>query len=85
MYGWNEDEALAMNIHDIVSEDRREETSAFVKKLTAGEIVEPYETQRITKSGKILDVWLTGTVLVDEKGEPYAIATTEREISGRET
>ncbi len=64
--------------------EKREGALAFVKKLAGGKIVEPYETQRITKSGQVLDVWLTGTVLVNEEGEPYAVATTERDVGGRE-
>ena len=84
MYGWSEAEALAMNICDIVPEEKREEALAFVEKLAAGEIVGPYETQRVTKSGQVLNVRLTGTVLVDEKGEPYAVATTEWDVGGRE-
>jgi two-component system CheB/CheR fusion protein len=87
MYGWSEVEALAMNVRDVVPEERREEALAFVKKLAAGETVQPFETQRVTRSGEVLDVWLMGTTLVNEKGEPYAIATTERDITGvrRET
>jgi hypothetical protein len=30
-----------------------------------------------------LEVWLTATVLVNETGEAYAIATTEREMRGQ--
>jgi len=71
-----------MNIIDIVPEDKREEVLAFVKKLIK-EDVESFETQRITKDGKILDVWLTVTKLVDESGKPVSIATTERDITGK--
>ena len=30
-----------------------------------------------------MDVWLTTTLLTDEKGKPIAIATTERDITAR--
>jgi hypothetical protein len=30
-----------------------------------------------------LSVWLTATALVDESGEVYALATTEREVEPR--
>ena len=39
-----------------------------------------YRMQRIAKDGRIVEVWLTATVLVNDAGEVYAIATTEREI-----
>jgi len=80
MYGITEDEALKMNVIDIVPQDKRKEVLAFIKKLQK-EKVESFETQRITKDGRTLDVWLTVTRLVDDDGKPVAIATTERDIS----
>ena len=82
MYGYSEGEALKMNILDIVPEDKRKEALAFIKKLQK-EDVESFETQRITKDGKQLNVWLTVTKLFDDDGKPTAIATTERDITGR--
>ena len=82
MYGYSEDEALKMNIRDIVPEDKRKEALAFVKKLQKKD-VESFEAQRITKDGKQLNVWLTATRLIDDDGKPMAIATTERENTGR--
>ena len=34
--------------------------------------------QRIAKDGRIVEVWLTATALVNDSGEPYAVSTTER-------
>jgi two-component system, chemotaxis family, CheB/CheR fusion protein len=82
MYGYSEDEALKMNVRDIVPADRREEASAFIKRLR-NENVESFETQRITKNGKRLDVWLTVTRLAGDDGRPIGVATTERDITGR--
>ena len=45
--------------------------------------MEPYHTQRIAKDGRIVEVWLTATALMNEIGKVYAIATTEREIRGQ--
>jgi two-component system CheB/CheR fusion protein len=39
--------------------------------------------QRIAKGGRTVEVWLTATALMNETGEAYAIATTEREIRGQ--
>jgi two-component system CheB/CheR fusion protein len=83
MYGWSEAEALAMNIRDLIPEGQREEALALVKQLARAEILEPYRLQRIAKDGRIVEVWLTATALVNEAGQAYAIATTERERRGR--
>jgi two-component system, chemotaxis family, CheB/CheR fusion protein len=82
MYGYSEHEALKMNICDLVPQDQRKAALAFIKKLRE-ENVESFETQRITKDGKQLNVWLTVTRLVDEAGNPIAIATTERDVTMR--
>jgi two-component system CheB/CheR fusion protein len=81
MYGWSEADALAMNIREIVPNDKRAEYDVFVEKLARGEIIETFETQRVTKAGQVLDVRLTVTALVDAQGKPHAIATTERNVT----
>jgi two-component system CheB/CheR fusion protein len=79
MYGWSKAEALTMNISRLVPESRKENELDMLKKLSQAEVLEPYRTRRLTKDGRILDVWLTATALV-KAGEVYAISTIEREI-----
>jgi two-component system CheB/CheR fusion protein len=81
MYGYSAKEALKMNVLDMVPKHNRKEISAFIKKVQE-EDVKSLKTQRLTKDGKTLDVWLTITRLQGEDGNPVAIATTERDISG---
>jgi len=78
IYGWSEAEALVMNVRDRIPEGLCEEALAKVYQLSQAEILEPYRTQRIAKDGRIVEVWLTATALVNETGQMYAIATTER-------
>jgi two-component system CheB/CheR fusion protein len=77
-YGWTEAEALAMNVRDRIPEARRAEALVAVHELSLVRELEPIRTQRLTKAGAAVDVWLTSTALVDEAGQMYAIATTER-------
>jgi len=81
MYGWSEAEALAMNIREMVPEDRRKGVDEFTKELKKGRVMKSFAAQRLCKNGKILDVWLTVTVLRDTAGRPAEIATTERDMS----
>jgi PAS domain S-box len=78
MYGWREAEALKMNISSLVPENRKAEELNTVKRLSRAEVIEPYRTQRLTKDGQIVDVWLTASSLVDKNNNVYAISTTER-------
>lgn len=81
MYGWSEKEALSMNIKSIVPYNKRDEEIELINKLRSGEQVNSFETKRYNKNGKILDIWLTATVLTDEDNKPQYIATTERDIT----
>jgi len=84
MYGYTESEARAMNIQETIPSAKRQEALKFMKRvLEEEEEVPSLETQRVTKDGRTLDVWLTVTRLVDEAGKPVGIATTERDITER--
>lgn len=85
IYSWSEAEALTMNISSLIPESRKEEELATLKKLKNAEVLEPYRTQRLAKDGRIVNVWLTATSLVDEAGKVYAIATTELELNSGNT
>jgi two-component system CheB/CheR fusion protein len=80
MYGWSQAEALAMNIRDLTPEGRGVEALAVLRQLSRGEVVEPYRMARIAKDGRVVEVWLTATALVNGSGSVYAVATTEREL-----
>ncbi len=82
-YGYSKAEALKMNIEQIVPQETRNEMLTLAKRLRKGEDIQSFETQRTTKDGRILDVWLTVTTLANDAGRPIAIATTERDITER--
>jgi len=81
MYGYSENEALKMNISEIVPDEKQIESLDLIKQIKAGNTVESFVTMRKTKEGKIKKIWLTVTKLVDEKGIIHSIATTERDLS----
>jgi PAS domain S-box-containing protein len=81
MYGYTEAEALKMNITQVVPPGKRKEEIEYLQRIASGEIVESFETQRITKNGKVLDIWLVVTCLKDDSGIIDSIATTERDIT----
>ncbi len=81
MYGYTEAEALEMNITQVVPPDKKKEEIEYLQRIASGQIVESFETQRITKNGKVLDIWLVVTCLKDDSGLIDSIATTERDIT----
>ena len=78
LYGWSEADALALHARDRIPEALQAKALAEVKQLSLANVLAPYRTQRLAKSGAILDVWMTATALINETGQLYAIATTER-------
>ena len=76
LYGWSEAEALTMNIHALTPEDQRPAVGAHGGAPLHDSASQ--HTRRIAKDGRVLDVRLATTALLDSAGKPYAIATIER-------
>jgi PAS domain S-box-containing protein len=94
MYGYSEKEALGMNIERLTAPGKAAEHREFTRRLISGEAITSFETQRITKGGSILDVWLTVTKLLEDPADnivstgrditmPIGIALIERNITER--
>jgi two-component system, chemotaxis family, CheB/CheR fusion protein len=84
VYGWREAEALAMDVRDRIPQDMRVHDMETIQQLSQAETLAPYRTQRLTKDGRSVAIWLTATAILDKAGEVYAIATTERPINQAE-
>lgn len=83
LYGYDGIEALSMNITQIVVREEEEQAIDLIRRLMAGEAVESFEGTRRAKDGREFEVWVTATALRDDDGKPYAIATTERDLTER--
>lgn len=83
MYGYAEAEAIGLDMLVLVPDERRDETLAALAKLFRGEVVKPFESRRLRKDGRVLDVDLTYTAYRDEAGRIIGVGTTERDISDR--
>jgi two-component system CheB/CheR fusion protein len=84
LYGWTEAQALKMNVRERIPQALQEQALAQVQKLCHAQTLAPYKTQRLTQDSRVLDVSLTATALLNEAGETYAIATTERAVNTQE-
>ena len=83
LYGWSEAEAMQMNVRDRIPEPLREGALATLDRLSRAEVLESYLTQRLTKAGAVVEVSIISTALINEVGQMYAIATTERALDSR--
>ena len=71
MYGWNESEALRMNLRDLTPPEGAAGMGDMVRRLLAGETVTSFETRRRTKDGRVLEAWLTVTARGRLAGEAW--------------
>ncbi|MGA2676559.1 MAG: PAS domain S-box protein [Methanobacterium sp.] len=81
IYGYSKSEALESSIYLIIPGDCKDEKQALIYDLKNGADAISIETKRITKDGRVLDIWLTLTTLKDDDGKPYAFTTIERDIT----
>ncbi|MCX7877908.1 MAG: PAS domain S-box protein [Ignavibacteria bacterium] len=66
LYGYTAREAIGSNISFIVPEDKKNEPSYLLDKVSKGEKVESFETKRMKKDKTIIDISLTISPLKDE-------------------
>ncbi|MDP3617445.1 MAG: PAS domain-containing protein, partial [Rhodoferax sp.] len=78
LYGWSEAEALKMNARERMAPTQRETDMAKMQQLSQATTLEPCLAQRLAKDGRLLEVSLIATALINRAGQMYAIATTER-------
>ncbi|MFM0277860.1 chemotaxis protein CheB [Paraburkholderia sediminicola] len=83
MYGYSEAEALRMTVSEILPEGARQDHLDFIHHAANNEAQHSYETQRVTKDGHVINIWITLSVLSDDLGNATAIATTERDLTNR--
>jgi PAS domain S-box-containing protein len=83
MYGYPPAEAIGRSIEIIVPEDRRDELKAMDERLARGERVPPFETVRVTREGRRIDVALTMSPIIDRTGAVVGASGIGRDISER--
>jgi PAS domain S-box-containing protein len=79
-FGRSRDELLGKQI-DFVPEENWPETRAAIESMLSGEKIHLFETKRLTKDGRLLDVQLSSTLFYDRTGRPTGNIVTLRDIS----
>jgi PAS domain S-box-containing protein len=84
IYGYSAEEALGRPISMLVPPERPDEVREMLEKIRRGEKVEHYETVRLTKDGRRLDISLTVSPIKDTEGNVVGGSTVARDITERE-
>lgn len=80
LYGWEEVQALRMNIREMIPPDSRKLWRQMLDKVRQGESIKRMQCRRTDRHGNEFPVRVTATRLLDNQGRPAAVATTEQKI-----
>ena len=83
LYGYAADEAIGRPISLIIPPDRGDELPRILDQLARGESVEHYETVRVAKGGRRIDVSITVSPVRDARGRTVGAGSTARDITHR--
>jgi len=83
MFGYTAQEAVGRRIAMIIPPDRLDEEARILERLKAGERIEHYETVRVRKDGRNLDISLTISPLKDGAGSIIGASKVARNITDR--
>lgn len=80
-FGYSADEMIGQSILKLIPDELKEEEAQILSRLRNGERVEHFETRRLTKSGKLLDVSLTISPVKDKHGHITGLSKIARDIT----
>src|SRR5262249_17487216 len=83
IYGHTEEEAVGMPITILVPLELLDEEDKVLERVRAGERIDHYETVRVTKEGKRIDVSLSLSPIKDSSGTITGLCSISRDISDR--
>lgn len=80
-YGYTAAEMIGRPIASLAPPDRKHEVAELIQRVRRGEIVSQYDSQRVTKDGRILDMSLTLSPIRDGKGAVVGVSTIARKMT----
>jgi PAS domain S-box-containing protein len=83
IFGFSEADAVGQPITILVPPELREEEKTILRKVRAGEKIEHYETVRVTKEGKKINVSLTISPVRDAMGRIVGASKIARDVTDR--
>lgn len=81
VFGHTADDAIGKPLQLIVPPEKVEEELAILQRIGKGERVQPFETVRLHKSGKLLQVSASPSPVFDAAGNITGVATIARDVT----
>ena len=83
LFGYSSSEAVGQPITILIPPERIDEEGEILSRIARGERIEHFETVRVTKDGRRLDVSLTVSPIRDVSGEIIGVSKIARDITDR--
>ena len=83
MFGWTAAEAVGRHITLIIPTERHAEETEVLARLRRGESIDHFETIRVAKDGRLLNISLTVSPLKDSTGRVIGASKIARDITER--
>jgi PAS domain S-box-containing protein len=81
LFGYTAQEIIGEPIFRLIPEDRRNEEPLLVEQLFNGKMLQHYETKRVNKNGKLVDISLTISPIKDTNGTIVGASKIARDIT----
>lgn len=83
IYGWKAEEIVGRSKGLVIPPDLPNELPSILAKIQAGERIQHYETRRVRKDGKLIDVAISVSPVRNAYGQIAGAATIVRDITER--
>ncbi|HUH33560.1 MAG TPA: PAS domain S-box protein, partial [Daejeonella sp.] len=81
IFGYKTEEILGQSILILIPPERQFEEPEILVKLRRGERIDHFETKRLTKDGRLIDISLSISQILDSQGRVIGISKIARDIS----
>ena len=81
IFGYTAEEAIGKPVTMLIPPDHIDEEPAILARLRAGDRIEHYETIRVTKNGKLIDISLTVSPIIGPNGQVVGASKIARDIT----
>lgn len=81
LFGYTAEEMIGQSITKLIPSDRLFEEPEIISKIQRGQIIDHFETKRLTKYGKLIDISLTISPIKDPNGKVIGASKIARDIT----
>jgi PAS domain S-box-containing protein len=83
VFGYSPDEMIGTSILKLIPENLQSDEKTIIENIRAGRRIEHFETVRLAKDGRLIEVSLTVSPIKDEEGRVIGASKILRDISSR--